>query len=250
MAISSLATLKIISPNTYGKRPSKPTKLTIHHMAVVNGSLTGVGNSFAQKSRKASANYGIDGNGKIACYLDEDYAPMTSSNKANDMLAVTIEVANSKGAPNWEVSDLAYESLIRLCIDICKRNGITEINFTGNKNGNLTIHKYFNATACPGPYLTNKMPEIARRINEGLKGSNVQKPVVTDPKPSVTPSNEFRVKVVAKALNIRASYTTNSKIVGTITDNGVYTITETKGDWGKLKSGKGWIYLPTYTKRV
>lgn len=148
MAISPLATMYIPSPNTYGKRTGKILKITPHHMAVVNGSIKAVGNNFAQKSRKASSNYGIDSNGNIACYLDEDYAPMTSSNKANDMVAVTIEVANSKGAPNWEISDKAWNALVDLCVDICKRNGISRLDWTGDKNGTLTIHRMFNATAC------------------------------------------------------------------------------------------------------
>lgn len=251
MSYSPLATMYILSPNTYGKRAGKPTKITIHHMAVVNGSIKAVGNTFAQKSRKACSNYGIDSEGKIACYLDEEYAPMTSSNKANDMLAVTIEVANSKGSPNWEISDKAYISLIELCADICRRNGIASLNWTGKTDGNLTIHKMFSATACPGPYLTNAMPEIAKRVNEKIGVKNERPtPVPSTPVTTTTPSKEFKVKVTAKVLNIRASYTTNSKVVGTIKDNGVYTIVETQGNWGKLKSGAGWIYLTGYTKRV
>lgn len=250
MSYSSLATVYIKSPNTYGKRTGKITKLTIHHMAVVNGSLTGVGNSFAQKSRTASSTYGIDSNGKIACYLDEEYAPITSSNKANDMVAVTIEVANSKGAPNWEISDAAFESLIKLCVDVCKRNGIKEINFTGNKNGNLTYHSMFTATTCPGNYLKGKMNEIAQRINAEIKGE--QKPVAPTPAPTPTPTptSNFTVKVTADDLNIRKGPGQNYAVVGHIKDHGVYTIVEVQNTvWGKLKSGAGWICL-SYTKRL
>jgi uncharacterized protein YgiM (DUF1202 family) len=41
----------------------------------------------------------------------------------------------------------------------------------------------------------------------------------------------------------------NHRIVGSIRRNEVYTIVETSGEWGKLKSGAGWIYLP-YTKKL
>lgn len=140
-------------------------------MATVNGSLEGIGSWFSQSKAQASSNYGIDSNGKVALYVPEDYRAWTSSNSENDNQAVTIEVANCKGEPNWEVSSKAYEKLIELCIDICKRNNIKEIIYTGDKKGNLTRHNMFANTKCPGPYLQNKFPEIAQRINQGLNNN-------------------------------------------------------------------------------
>lgn len=64
-------------------------------------------------------------------------------------------------------------------------------------------------------------------------------------------STAFVVQVKVSALNIRKSPNTSSSITGVIRDKGCYTIVETSGEWGKLKSGKGWIYLGSgYTKRV
>lgn len=53
----------------------------------------------------------------------------------------------------------------------------------------------------------------------------------------------YRVKVLNGALNIRKGPGTNYDIVGVIRDYGVYTIIETRGTWGRLKSGVGWIAL-------
>ena len=53
----------------------------------------------------------------------------------------------------------------------------------------------------------------------------------------------YKVKILNGALNIRQGPGTNYPIVDVIRDRGVYTIVETKGTWGKLKSGKGWISL-------
>lgn len=199
MAISPLATMYIPSPNTYGKRTGKILKITPHHMAVVNGSIKAVGNNFAQKSRKASSNYGIDSNGNIACYLDEDYAPMTSSNKANDMVAVTIEVANSKGAPNWEISDKAWNALVDLCVDICKRNGISRLDWTGDKNGTLTIHRMFNATACPGNFLAGRMGLLQNEINSRLGNNTAPNPVTQPATPSSPVVQNTTVKYTVKS---------------------------------------------------
>lgn len=62
-------------------------------------------------------------------------------------------------------------------------------------------------------------------------------------------SETYVVKVTTDALRIRAGAGTNTKQVGTIRDKGCYTIVETRGNWGKLKSGAGWICLD-YTQRV
>ena len=52
-------------------------------------------------------------------------------------------------------------------------------------------------------------------------------------------------------LNIRKGPGTEYDIVGAIKDHGKYTIVETKGNWGKLKSGAGWINCSDkYCKRV
>lgn len=66
---------------------------------------------------------------------------------------------------------------------------------------------------------------------------------------STTTSASYLVKVTANALNIRKGPGTNYGINGTITNKGTYTIIETQGNWGKLKSKTGWICLD-YTKRV
>ncbi|MEE0982211.1 MAG: N-acetylmuramoyl-L-alanine amidase [Acutalibacteraceae bacterium] len=59
--------------------------------------------------------------------------------------------------------------------------------------------------------------------------------------------NSFLVRVLDVALNIRSAPGTSNKITGVIRDNGVYTIVEVKKvggvEWGRLKSGIGWISL-------
>ena len=168
MSNSKLVSYTHISPNS-SARTAPISKITIHHMAVINPTLKAIGNGFAKPSRRASSNYGIDSNGNIALYVDESRRAWTSSSSANDNVAVTIEVANCKGAPNWEVSDKALAALIDLCEDICRRNNIKQLNFTGDAKGNLTQHNYFAATGCPGAYLKSKFKYIADTVNARLK---------------------------------------------------------------------------------
>ena len=170
MSNSSLVNHVHLSPNYTAMSNKKNEVIVIHHMA---GKLTveQCGNVFAPSSRKASSNYGIDGNGRIGLYVEEKNRSWATSSRAIDSRAITIEVANSVAGGNWPVSDKAMASLINLCVDICKRNGIKKLNYTGDKNGNLQMHKWYAATGCPGAYLESKFPYIANEVNKRLNGS-------------------------------------------------------------------------------
>ena len=166
MSKSKLVDYTKISPNS-SARTAKISKITIHHMAG-NLSVEACANVFQNTDRQASSNYGIGSDGRIGLYVDESRRAWTSSNRDNDNVAVTIEVANDEIGGNWHVSDKALESTIALCVDICQRNGIAKMNFTGDKSGNLTMHKWFSSTLCPGPYLESKFPYIAQEVNKRL----------------------------------------------------------------------------------
>lgn len=170
MSNSSLVNHVHLSPNYTPMSNKKNEVIVIHHMA---GKLTveQCGNVFAPASRKASSNYGVDGNGRIGLYVEEKNRSWATSSRAIDSRAITIEVANSVAGGNWPVSDKAMTSLINLCVDICKRNGIKKLNYTGDKNGNLQMHKWYAATGCPGAYLESKFPYIANEVNKRLNGN-------------------------------------------------------------------------------
>lgn len=233
MSNSSLISYTKISPNRTSPRKKPIRKITIHHMA---GNLTveQCGAVFAPTSRKASSNYGIGTDGRIGMYVEEKDRAWTSSSPDNDNQAVTIEVANNTLGPNWTVSDKAMVSLIDLCVDICKRNGIQRLNFTGDKTGNLTMHCYFKSTLCPGPYLKSKFPYIASEVNKRLGAETAPEP--------------FIVQITASSLNVRKGPGTSYAVAQTVSKGQAFTIVQQQGGWGKLKSGAGWISLK-YTAR-
>lgn len=166
MSNSPLVDITMISPNS-SPRSMKIDRITIHHMAAV-ASAEACGAGFQAKSRRASSNYGIGKNGEVGLYVDESRRAWTSSNRINDDRAVTIEVSNSARGGEWPVSDKVYAKLIDLCVDICKRNGIKKLNYTGDTSGNLTMHKWYANTACPGPYLEKRFQDIAAKVNARL----------------------------------------------------------------------------------
>ena len=171
MSNSRLVNYVNYSPNCNAPRNNRINKITIHHMAG-NLSVEQCGNIFANRNRQASSNYGIGSDGRVGLYVDEANRSWCSSNGDNDHQAITIEVANDVIGGNWHVSDVALAKLIDLCVDICERNGINRLVFTGNASGNLTLHKYFAPTLCPGPYLESKMPYIAEEVNRRLGMKN------------------------------------------------------------------------------
>ena len=170
MSNSSLISYSRLSPNCDHPRNHAIDKITIHHMAG-NLSVERCGALFADSNREASANYGIGSDGRVGLYVDEGDRAWASASPSNDNRAVNIEVANCATGGDWPVSSAAYNALINLCVDICRRNGIRALNYTGDASGNLTEHRMFMATACPGPYLHERMGRIAAEVNSRLNES-------------------------------------------------------------------------------
>lgn len=178
MSNSPLINYTRLSPNHSGRRNHVIDTISIHCMAG-NASVETCGALFADPARKASSNYGIGSDGRIALYVDEANRSWCTSNAANDHRAITIEVANNGGAPDWPVSGKAYSALLDLLTDICRRNNIKELLWKGNKSligqvgkQNMTVHRWFAAKACPGDYLYNRHGEIAAEVNRRLKGED------------------------------------------------------------------------------
>lgn len=178
MSNSPLVCYTKLSPNHSGRRTKPISRISIHCMA---GNLTveSCGQLFANPNREASSNYGDGSDGRIALYVDESFRSWCTSSASNDQRAVTIEVANCGGAPDWPVSAKAYAALLDLVTDICKRNGKTKLIWIPEKDAalsyetkpgemQLTVHRWFAAKACPGDYLIKRHAEIVKEVNRRL----------------------------------------------------------------------------------
>lgn len=257
MSNSSLATVIQKSPNHSGKRTMKVDRITPH---CVVGQLTasGIASCFPE-GREASCNYGIGSDGKIALIVDECNRSWCSSSNANDQRAVTIECASDKTSP-YAFTSQTYELLKKLCVDICRRNGKTKLIWISDKNKALayspksdemllTVHRWFANKACPGDWLMARMSDLANSVTKSLAGSAGGNTGGSTGGDTVTkfPAVPFTVKVLISDLNYRSGAGMNYAVEGQ-TGKGVFTITQVKDGWGKLKSGAGWIWLenPTY----
>lgn len=232
MSNSSLVAYTKISPNKTSPRNHAIDTVTIH-CAVGQCTAERLGAIFAPKSKKASSNYGIGTDGKIGMYVEEKDRSWCSSNAANDNRAITIECASDTKEP-YAINDKVYASLINLLVDICQRNGIKKLVWSDTKkdrvnhlNGcNMTVHRDYAAKSCPGTYLYSKQAQIAEEVNAKLGGA-----------PATTATLKYKTSVNCP---IYKEPPTQS---GAIASSGVFTITEVKGNYGKLKSGQGWIDL-------
>ena len=240
MSNSPLVSYTRISPNRTSPRNHKIDTITIH-CVVGQCSVESLGAVFAPAKRRGSSNYGIGKDGRVGMYVEEKDRSWCSSNSANDNRAITIECASDTTHP-YAINDKVYKSLIELCADICKRNDIKELKWKGDKSligqidkQNMTAHRWFDNTACPGDYIYSHLGDIANEVNKKLG-------VTKDPAESKYPKTPFGVKVLIDDLNYRSGPSTNYTVKGQ-TGKGVFTITEVKDGWGKLKSGAGWIYL-------
>ena len=184
MSNSSLATYQRLT-NNYDPRRNKIDTITIHCYVGQVTAKQGC-DYFYNTDREVSSNYVVGRDGSIGLSVAENHRAWTSSSPTNDHRAITIEVA-SDTKPPYAVTDKAYSALIALVTDICKRNGIprlvwsdSETDRINHRNGcNMTVHRDFSSTACPGAYLYSRMADIAAQVNKRLSTGTATKPTTT-----------------------------------------------------------------------
>ena len=255
---SPLVSYTNLSTHHSGQRTHKIDTITIHCIVGQWTAKQGC-DYFARTNKKASCNYIVGRDGDIGLCVEEKNRSWCSSNRDNDQRAITIECASDTIHP-YAITDAALNSLIALCTDICIRNDIKALKWSYNKydrinhiNGvNMTCHRDFAAKACPGDYIYNKEEYIAQEVNKRLSKTItgvINKPItIITPEDTKTEFKPFLVRVKINDLNIRKGPGTNYDRIKYI-NPGIYTIVEVQGNWGKLKSGAGWINLK-YTERA
>lgn len=179
MSNSSLVSYTKLSPNHSGTRTHSIDRIT-PHCVVGQLSAEGIASCFPA-GRDASCNYGIGKDGRIALIVEEKNRSWCSSSNANDQRAVTIECASDRTHP-YAMTNAVYNSLVNLCVDICKRNGKNKLIWFGDKNRSLnynpgkgemvlTVHRWFANKACPGDWLYSRLGNLANEVTKRLGGA-------------------------------------------------------------------------------
>ena len=174
MSNSKLVNKTILTPRNYdrGRDGYKIKKITIHHAAGVV-SIEQLGNLMKNGARQVSSHYGIGNDGRIGQFVDEKNTAWTDGNWVSNCTSVTIETSNNKTGGKWTVGDKALNSLIKLVADIAKRNKLGTLV----KGKNVTWHRMYASTTCPGDYLLSKMDYIVKEANKINKSTPAPKPL-------------------------------------------------------------------------
>ena len=156
-----------------------------------------------------------------------------------------------------EMVKRTYDSAVELFAKLCQEynlnplaDGVIISHNEGNKRGVATNHvdpEHLWSGLDLDYTMDGFRKDVADKIGTVTEEKEEPKEKV-DPKPA-NANLEYLVKVSINNLNIRRGPGTNYATTGRYTGAGVFTIVETSGNWGKLKSGAGWICL-SYAKRI
>ena len=169
MAFSKLATATSGNGGQYSARGSKVDRIILHHCA--STSLSTVLGMMSTGSREVSANYVIGNGGEIVGVVPEEYRAWTSGSSSWDGRAITFEIVNETGDPDWRISSRAFDAVARMLADLSKRYGITLSRDTVITHQELySRYGASYATACPGPYLQARIDSLIALAKTYLAG--------------------------------------------------------------------------------
>lgn len=245
-----------LTPNKYS-RPQIAlkiiTKIAVHYVGNPNTSALANRNYFENLgktgTRYVSSHYIIGLEGEIIqCIPLSEVSYCT--NQANSY-SVSIECCHPDATGKF--TEATEQALAELCAYLCEK-------FKLDPTKDIIRHYDVTGKQCPLYWSPTKYQaaEIANARFKAfkLRVANIMGCGETKQEnDNAVTSFPFLVRVLDESLNIRKSPGTNNPIMGRITDKGVYTIVETTKvggiEWGRLKSGIGWISLNSkYVKKL
>lgn len=233
-----------------GKRSKSAIRyLVFHYTGNPDDTARGNGNYFSPNGdnrRYAGAHYFVDENNIVQSIDDLLVAWAVGGSKYGNT------ASTGGGSMYGKITN--YNSI---SIEMCSNNRVITAKTIANavalgkmlmKKYNIPIERvfrHFDVTGkdCPGWYGWNGKGTSQKweALKKQLAGkTNTQKTF-----------ESYKVRIIAEELNVRKEASAKSDIVTTVRKNQVFTIVKESegGNWGKLKSGSGWIALK-YTKKV
>ena len=233
----------LLTPNKFS-RPQIPLKtvkkVVLHYVGNPNTSAQSNRNYFENQKnsgRYVSSHYivGLDGE-ILRCVPENEVA--YCSNQANTY-SISIECCHPDASGKFKAK--TENSAAELCAYLLKKYGLTV--------DDLIRHYDVTGKQCPLWFAPTKYQsaDVANARWAGFKAL-VSRKMGAETVP-------FKVRVLDDALNVRKSAGVSAPIAGVISDHGVYTVVEVKAvgssEWGKLKSGLGWINVGAkYVQRI
>lgn len=245
---SSLVSYTKLSPNHSGQRTHSIDRIT-PHCVVGQCSVETLGSIFYPTSRQASCQYGIGSDGRIGMYVEEKNRSWCSSSNANDQRAITIECASDTTEP-YAMNSKVYDALIKLCVDICKRNGKKKLIWLGDKDKTLnynpksdemviTVHRWFANKSCPGNWLYARLGDLATKVTAQLAGTTTT--------PETPTATLYRVrKTWSDSKTQKGAFKVLSNAKKCADDNAGYSVFDEKGN--VVYTGKNTVVKKTVTE--
>lgn len=239
----------LLTPNKYS-RPQIPLKnvkkVVLHYVGNPNSTAMANRNYFENQKnggRYVSSHYIIGLKGEILRCVPENEVAYCS-NQANSY-SISIECCHPDATGKF--TGATTSSAAELCAYLLKKYGL-EVN-------DLIRHYDVTGKQCPLWFVPTKYQSeaVANARWAGFKALVSQKMGCNTT--STKQQMSFKVKILDKTLNVRKSAGVANPIVGVIHKGEVYTIVATENvgnsEWGKLKSGIGWINIgEKYVERV
>jgi N-acetylmuramoyl-L-alanine amidase len=207
-----------------------PTSITIHNTgnigAIAKNNHNYMKNCNKTGERKASWHFTVDDK-EIYQAQPTDYKCWHAGNATGNNTSIGIEICMFNDAAKQKK---CYENAIALVKILMQYHGFGI--------DQVKRHKDWSGKHCPAWLIEGKFGYTWDWFKNQISGST------TAPKPiEKTPSaGSFTVKIKVD-LNVRKGPGTSFGIATTVKPGDVFTIVETNGSWGKLKSGAGWINI-------
>lgn len=198
MVFSALATTTGDSPKKSSREGTRIDTFLIHHMAAIGGA--GVTDMMRRSGgRTVSANYTIHTDGTLHGVVPEEFRAWTSGASGDggrgaqwDRRSITVEIANSSGEPNWNISAAALQTAANLLADLRRRYSIE------NVLGHRDLYQRYGAsypTYCPGPNTVAQILALTPTSGGGGADDNQED--------DMTPEQSKQLAAVHKILTTR-----------------------------------------------
>lgn len=151
------------------------SEIVIHHAATTD--FDGIGRTFQNPNRAASAHYGVGQNQNVDQYVQEGDTAWHAGNWPHNQKSIGIENVNATGAPNWDVAQSTFDTLVELVRDIATRHNLLPLVVGKNLFGHKDVSSL--GTACPVT-LEGRLQELADKVNGGTSPTPTPEPSQPD----------------------------------------------------------------------
>ena len=238
----TIGSATVISNDLIPKGSANPNRklqainsITLHNTGCVDVKANNFHRSLKRENaltngRQASWHFTVDDK-EIYQEVDTAYETWHSGTSTGNKNSISIEMCMWS---NKEKQRKTYENAAKLVAELMTIHNISI--------DNIKQHYHWSKKNCP---------QYLRENKHGFNWNwfiNLVKVEAGTAKLEAIKPESFKVKITADTLNVRTGPSTNYTITTTVKKNEVYTIVDVINNWGRLKSGAGYISLAYTTK--